>query len=232
MKKQAIILAGGKGRRLMPFTRHTPKPLILLKNKPFIYYIIKQLEFFGIKEVLIISGYKSYKFKKFLKKFKYHFNLQLKLIIQPSNWQTAKRIYKIEKKINKKFYLLYGDNLVNLKKNNFEKFKTNSILVQHHSLANELGNIKIINKKIISYNEIRNKISKYVELGYFYLSKKYIFSLLNAQNISFSKILTKIVEQKRIIPHKTKDTYLSITNIKNVKRSEKLIRKFQFLHLF
>ena len=197
MKKQAIILAGGKGKRLMPLTKHTPKPLILLKNKPFIYYIIKQLEYFEIKEVLIICGYKKLRFKEFIKKYENQFKIKIKLIIQPENWLTAKRIYKIRKKLDNKFFLLYGDNLVNLKKNNFKKFRPNSVVIQNHLLSNELGNVKLKNEKIIFYNELRNKNLNYVELGYFFLKKKDIVPLLDRQNLSFSKILLKIVNKKK-----------------------------------
>jgi glucose-1-phosphate cytidylyltransferase len=231
LKKQAVILAGGKGRRLMPFTRHIPKPLILLKNKPFIYYIIKQLEYFEVEEILIICAYKNFKFKDFIKKYINNFKIKIKLIIQPENWLTAKRIYKIKEKINNQFYLLYGDNLVNLKKKNFKKFRANSIVVQNHLYSKEIGNVKLQNKKIVFYEEIRNKNLNYVELGYFYLKKKDIIPLLNNQNESFSKILTKMVNKRKIKSFETKSTYLSITNIKNLKRSERLIKKFQYLHL-
>jgi len=229
LKKQAIILAGGKGKRLMPLTKHTPKPLILLKNKPFIYYIIKQLEYFEIKEVLIICGYKKLRFKEFIKKYENQFKIKIKLIIQPENWLTAKRIYKIRKKLDNKFFLLYGDNLVNLKKNNFKKFRPNSVVIQNHLLSNELGNVKLKNEKIIFYNELRNKNLNYVELGYFFLKKKDIVPLLDRQNLSFSKILLKIVNKKKMKIFKTKGTYLSITNIENLKKSKRLIKKFQFL---
>ena len=35
---KAILLAGGKGTRLRPFTVHTPKPIVPILNRPFLHY--------------------------------------------------------------------------------------------------------------------------------------------------------------------------------------------------
>ena len=56
---KAIILAGGRGKRLRPITDYVPKPLIPIKNIPIIEWQIKYLKKFGISEVIICSGYKT-----------------------------------------------------------------------------------------------------------------------------------------------------------------------------
>jgi len=43
MSKRAIILAGGKGTRLKPYTVSLPKPLVPIVDKPIIEIIIQQL---------------------------------------------------------------------------------------------------------------------------------------------------------------------------------------------
>ena len=40
---KAILLAGGKGTRLRPLTVHTPKPIVPIFNRPFLYYQIDLL---------------------------------------------------------------------------------------------------------------------------------------------------------------------------------------------
>ena len=56
---KAIILAGGRGKRLRPITDKIPKPLIPINNKPLIERTIKYLKKYGITEIVISSGYKS-----------------------------------------------------------------------------------------------------------------------------------------------------------------------------
>ena len=56
---QAVILAGGLGERLKPITDKFPKPMVEINGKPFIDYLLNYLSSQGIKNVIILSGYKS-----------------------------------------------------------------------------------------------------------------------------------------------------------------------------
>ena len=51
---QAVIFCGGYGSRLGPITKHTPKPLLKIKNKYFLDYIIDNIKRFGVTEVLLL----------------------------------------------------------------------------------------------------------------------------------------------------------------------------------
>ncbi|HEY8390500.1 MAG TPA: NDP-sugar synthase [Clostridia bacterium] len=50
-KIKAVIMAGGKGTRLLPLTQNLPKPLMPILNKPVIYYIIKLLLSYNINDI-------------------------------------------------------------------------------------------------------------------------------------------------------------------------------------
>ena len=50
---QAIILAGGKGSRLRPFTTNFPKPLVPIDDIPILEIILKQLRYYGVKDVVL-----------------------------------------------------------------------------------------------------------------------------------------------------------------------------------
>jgi NDP-mannose synthase len=54
---QAIILAGGKGTRLLPFTKVFPKSLVPVGEKPILDTIIRQLKHFGFQYVTLAVGY-------------------------------------------------------------------------------------------------------------------------------------------------------------------------------
>ena len=53
----AVIMAGGRGQRLLPLTEHTPKPLLLVGNKPIIEHNIDRLALYGIDDFWISINY-------------------------------------------------------------------------------------------------------------------------------------------------------------------------------
>lgn len=64
---QAVILAGGKGKRLEPLTLDIPKAMISIDGKPMIEIIVEQLKEVGVKEITIIVNYLKEKIMDYLK---------------------------------------------------------------------------------------------------------------------------------------------------------------------
>ena len=61
---KAVIMAGGRGSRLMPLTRHIPKPLVPIVDKPVMWYIIRLLAQAGIRDVCVTLGYMGEKIER------------------------------------------------------------------------------------------------------------------------------------------------------------------------
>mgnify|MGYP001614679251 CR=1 FL=1 len=55
---QAVILAAGRGKRLGHFTDRLPKPMVRVKNKPVLEYVLDNLPS-AIREVIIVRGYRG-----------------------------------------------------------------------------------------------------------------------------------------------------------------------------
>ncbi len=55
----AVILAGGLGTRLRPITEKVPKPLVMVKGRPFLDYLLERIARMGIRRCLILTGYKG-----------------------------------------------------------------------------------------------------------------------------------------------------------------------------
>jgi NDP-sugar pyrophosphorylase family protein len=66
MIDQAIILAAGRGERMMPLTAKTPKPLLKFHDKPIMDYIIEKLSLNGIKKIVVNGRHLADKIQSFL----------------------------------------------------------------------------------------------------------------------------------------------------------------------
>ena len=56
---KAIILAGGKGTRLEPYTTIFPKPLVPIGDRPILDIIIRQLVYYGFDDIVLTVGHLS-----------------------------------------------------------------------------------------------------------------------------------------------------------------------------
>jgi histidinol-phosphate phosphatase family protein len=55
--RQAVILAGGRGTRLLPLTETVPKPMVEFHGRPFLGYIVDMLREQGFEKMLMLLGY-------------------------------------------------------------------------------------------------------------------------------------------------------------------------------
>jgi len=147
---KAMILSGGRGKRLRPVTDTIPKPLIKINGKPLIEWKINYLKKFGIKDIIICSGYKGKKIENYIKKKK-NFGCNIEYSVETSPLGTGGAIKKAIKNIvDDSFIVLNGDIITNI---NLKKMmvKTNSIAAIE--LRTNYGTMKIKNNKILQFNE-------------------------------------------------------------------------------
>ena len=57
--RQAVVMVGGKGTRLLPLTETRPKIILPVADKPCLWYLLRSLAYGGIEEVILACGYKS-----------------------------------------------------------------------------------------------------------------------------------------------------------------------------
>jgi NDP-sugar pyrophosphorylase family protein len=67
---RAVILAGGRGTRLAPFTTVIPKPLLPVGDMPILEIVVRQLAHAGIRQMTLTLGYMSEYFRAFLAQHK------------------------------------------------------------------------------------------------------------------------------------------------------------------
>ena len=67
IKNKMIIMAGGKGKRLLPLTKKVPKPMLRLNNKPILEHIIMNAKREGFSKIILSINHLGNVIKKYLK---------------------------------------------------------------------------------------------------------------------------------------------------------------------
>ena len=224
---KALILAGGRGKRLRPITDKIPKPLILINNVPLIEHSIKYLKKFGIDDIIICSGYKSKQIENFLKK-KNNFNCKIEFSIEKSPLGTGGAIRKATDKISdNSFVVINGDIITDISLRKILK-KPNTIA--SNELKTKFGTMEIRNSKIIAFNEKTDIKNIWMNPGIYHLSsdiRKMLPKKGSLESIVFPKLaknkLLRTVKFKNVLWHSIdshKDIELCSNDIKSKKYSK------------
>lgn len=230
MLKQAVILCGGIGSRLRPFTDNTPKPMVQIGTKPFLYYLLQQIAEQGISEFIILTGYKHNQIVDYFgdgKRFGWSINYSHGSV----EWETGKRIWEARKIINNNFLLMYSDNFVNISLHNLKrhnkKFNKDITLTICHK--GQKGNVKIDNDlNFVSYSRERRLNFNYVEVGYMLVNRKLILDIIKDNiDINFSYVLETLSNKfnKKIHSFLVRSGYNSISDVDRYNQTKQLFEE-------
>ena len=107
--KQAVILAGGLGTRLLPLTESMPKPMIMFNGKPFLEYLVENLKKNGFKKILFLLGYKHGVIERYFGDGK-KWGVSVSYSVTPVEFDTGARLKAATSQLEELFLLLYCDN--------------------------------------------------------------------------------------------------------------------------
>lgn len=103
-----VILAGGKGSRMYPFSEKTPKPILPILGKPLLEYQLEIMSGLGITEVVIVIGHYGFEVVKVLGNGS-RFKLDIHYVDQGETNGIAAAVGKLEPMIDAPFLLFLGD---------------------------------------------------------------------------------------------------------------------------
>lgn len=118
----AIILCGGLGTRLKKIFPDVPKPLVTIKGRPFLYYLLDFLKNQKIDNVILSIGYKAHDIRRTIpQNYK---NLKISFCQEDNLLGTGGAIIKAVKdfKIDDDFFILNGDTYFPIDLNEMRKY--------------------------------------------------------------------------------------------------------------
>ena len=139
-----VILAAGEGNRLRPFIEDMPKVMLPVGNKPIVEYLIESLRRCGIREIVLVVGYKKERIMEYFGDGK-GWNVNIKYVFQDKQIGTGHALLQAEKHVEEEeFLVLPGDNIIDgdslslLMKSKFQ-----SLIVEKSKIPSKYGVVDI-----------------------------------------------------------------------------------------
>ena len=154
------LLVGGKGERLSSVTNGTPKPLVDIKGKPFINYVLDDLKWFDVTLVCSNSTYDYFK------------NLDVEVFNEGDRAGTGGFLMKLGENVPDSFYVMNGDTYFTGDLNLDTDEST--VFVAEELVTEDVGYIKGKNGKVQEFVE-KNPFARgkeLVSLGIYKFYKK------------------------------------------------------------
>ena len=219
-KIQVVILVGGYGKRLKHLTKKTPKPIIQIQKKPFLFYLLKYLINQGLSNFLFLAGYKGKQLENYLNEnFKIK-GIKINIYTERKPMGTGYALKKAFNKLEKNFLLLNGDTFTNLKFKNFLK----------NVDSNKIINISVTKKKSNTiFIEKPKKTSGLINCGIYFVNKK-ITKIINKKENSLEKnIIPKLVKNNNAKLLKSNIELFDIGTFIGIKNYEKYLYFHKYL---
>ena len=226
---KAIILAGGRGKRLRPITDKIPKPLIPINGKPLIERTIKYLKKYGITEIIISSGYKSDLIEKFLKNKK-NFGCEIIFSNEKTPLGTGGAIKKALKHVDEEsFLVLNGDIVTNI---DLKKILRKPNTIAANELKTKFGTMEIKKNKILKFNEKKDVSDVWMNPGIYHLSKN-IEKIIPKKGSLEGMVFPKMAQKKTLKTVKFKNAlWYSIDSHKDIEECSKEIKSKKYSKYF
>ena len=221
---KAVILAGGLGSRLKPFTEVIPKPLLPIGEKSVLEIQIGLLKRYGFKDIFLCTNYKSEYIEKFFGNgSKYDVNIIISKEKIPLG--TVGPLSLIKDYLDEPFMLMNGDILTLLNFKNLYDFSLThksslTVSIKKHVLPFAFGNILYEGDYVTEIKE-KPKIEKYIIAGIYVMTPK-IFSLIpDNKYFNMDKLMIKMLKKNiPIAKFEIQDYWLDIGRIEDYKQAQ------------
>lgn len=225
---RAIILAGGKGTRLKPFTVNFPKPLMPLGDTPIIEVLIKRLLAHGISDITLTVGHLAELMKAyFAHRPELTSNISLRFVQENQPTGTAGSLSLIDD-LTETFVVMNGDLLTDLNFNDLVRFHRQQKAVL--TIATHVRRIKI-DLGVLEFDD-SHQITTYIEkpehvyqvsMGIYVYEPSVLTNIAKGKHLDLPDLVLRLIRNgERVCAYPTDCTWLDIGRPDDYARAQEM----------
>lgn len=227
----AVIMAGGKGVRLLPLTKTTPKPMLKIGGKPIIENNLELLKIYGITQVTISVNYLKEKIKNHLKNGS-KYNLEISYVTESSALGTIAGIKKIKFFYNDYILVMNSDLLTNINlEQMFNELISNNgdiiVATKDYKVQIPYGVLESIGNKIIALKE-KPLYTFFSNAGIYIFKKELIDFIPKDTYFNATDFIQKLIsENKKVLNYSIKNYWLDVGSHEDFSKAQEEISYFK-----
>jgi len=198
---KAVILAGGRGTRLHPYTTHFPKPLMPVGGMPVLEIIVTQLRKAGFGDIILTTGHMEEMFRLFFKDGK-KYGVTITYSTEDQPLGTAGPLNLIKEQLDNTFLLMNGDVLADI---NFEELirfhKENkaaaTVVLKRRKVFVDFGIVEITDPCCFSAWKEKPNIEYLVSTGIYLFEAEALDSLPSCGFFNLPDFITKLHKDRK-----------------------------------
>jgi NDP-sugar pyrophosphorylase family protein len=227
---KAVILAGGKGTRLKPYTTVFPKPLMPIDDKPILEIVVRQLKSHGFDEVIITVGHLAELIMTFFGDGS-KFGVKIEYSRENKPLGTAGGLGLIKKALNETFLMMNGDVLTSLNYSDLTDYHNRNgaittIALNKREVDIDFGVVELDNdNSIVGYKE-KPKIDYLVSMGVYIFEPEILKYIEPNEFLDFPDLVKKLISNGETVKGYVYDGYwLDIGRPDDYERANREIEK-------
>ena len=193
---KAIVLAGGKGTRLAPYTKILPKPLMPIGETPILEVILRQMKLAGVDHVILTVGHLSSLLRTFFQDGS-QWGIKIEYSYEEHPLGTAGPIALIDG-LEETFFVTNGDVLTTLRFADLLRFHqengaTATIAVHQREVKIDLGVIQWDGKPEINGYIEKPTYDYCVSMGIYIFEPRVLNYIPKGQRLDFPDLVKKLI---------------------------------------
>ena len=226
MKKSvtALILCGGKGERLRPLTESIPKPLVHVKGRPILSYLLDHIQKFGITEIVIAAGFKAEKIREF---FSSHPRGLKVTIVDSGDVDIIERVKACGPHLDGDFILFYGDTLADVdlgKLQDFHYARGAQATITLYPLKSQFGLATLDDDANVTRFEEKPTLDRWINIGNFYYPREALSWMRDFS--SYAAFLEFLGHEKKLKGYRHDGVHITVNTFRELEDAEQNIHEF------
>lgn len=196
---KAVIMAGGKGTRLRPYTFILPKPLMPVGDQPVIAMLLKWLRRWNIKEAIITTGYLGYMISAVCKDGS-QWDIDIRYSTEPEPLGTIGALLMVEDQLDDTFIVINSDLITDLDLGSFIDFHNRhdglvTVATTQKPVKVDLGVLESDGGKLCAFKE-KPKLDFEVSMGIYCMEPSILRFIPKGVPFGFDNLMHVMLDAK------------------------------------